>query len=362
VCDLSRRFPITRVLDLSRDMQMQPLVSLVTPVYNGEKYLAECIESVLVQTYQNWEYIIVNNCSTDRSLEIVEGYAKTDPRFRIHNNQKFVGMIQNHNIAFRQISSESHYCKMVHADDWLFPECIMQMVKVAEAHPTVGIVGAYGLYGTRICWDGLPYPSTVISGREICRRSLLDSYLGDAPLYVFGSPTSLLIRSQLIRDRQTFYNESNLHADKEACFDLLQSSDFGFVHQVLTYSRQHSEAATSFSTRFNTYLLGNLIILKKYGPVYLSREEYNQCLKYHMQRYYLFLGQSLLWTREKQLLDYHKNGMRALGHPYNWTKLLQVLVLEGLDILGNPKKTLERIARRIMRVVQSESMADKRTL
>jgi glycosyltransferase involved in cell wall biosynthesis len=49
-----------------------PLVSILTPVYNGEKYLAECIRSVLAQTYQNWEYTIVNNCSTDKTLEIAK--------------------------------------------------------------------------------------------------------------------------------------------------------------------------------------------------------------------------------------------------------------------------------------------------
>jgi len=53
-----------------------PLVSIVTPVYNGEPYLAECIESVLAQTYPNWEYIIQNNCSTDRTLEIASEYGK----------------------------------------------------------------------------------------------------------------------------------------------------------------------------------------------------------------------------------------------------------------------------------------------
>jgi glycosyltransferase involved in cell wall biosynthesis len=333
------------------DVQRQPLVSIVTPVYNGEKYLAECIESILAQTYQNWEYIIVNNCSTDRSLEIAQAYAQKDARIRIHTNREFVGMIQNHNIAFRQIASASQYCKMVHADDWLFPECIMQMVKVAEAHPSVGIVGAYRLGGTRIGLDGLPYPSTVVSGREICRRSLL--LKGS---YVFGSPTSLLIRSKLIRNREVFYNEANIHADKEACFDLLQSSDFGFVHQVLTYSRLHSEAATSFSQKYNTYLLGNLIILTKYGPVYLSREEYQECLAHYMKRYYLFLGQSILWTREKQIVKYHKNGMRELGYSLSWVRLLAVLSLEVLDILGNPKKTLGRMARRIMVIIRKSKV------
>src|SRR5712692_3563114 len=197
----------------------QPLVGVVTPVYNGDKYLAECIESVLAQTYQNWEYIIINNCSTDRSLEIAQSYAGEDARIRIRNNQEFVGREANENIAFRQISPESKYCKMVHADDWLFPECIAQMVAVAESNPTVGIVGAYGLNDTWVSWDGLPYPSTVVSGREICRRTLLGGF------YVFGTPTSLLIRSDLIRSREALYNESNIHADKEACFDLLQNVD-----------------------------------------------------------------------------------------------------------------------------------------
>jgi glycosyltransferase involved in cell wall biosynthesis len=338
---------LSELLSMEMDVQTQPLVSVVTPVYNGEKYLAECIESILAQTYQNWEYIIVNNCSTDRSLEIAQGYATQDPRIRIHNNREFVGMIQNHNIAFQQISSESQYCKMVHADDWLFPECIMQMVKVAEAHLSVGIVGAYGLYDTQVSWDGLPYPSTVISGREICRRSLLLE-----GLYVFGSPTSLLIRSALIRDRKVFYNDSNLHADKEACFDLLQSSDFGFVHQVLTYSRRHGERSTSFSEKMNTYLLGNLIILTKYGPVYLSREEYDKCLKRHMKYYYLFLGRSVVWTREKQILAYHKQCMRELGYAFSWAELSKVVFFEVLDILCNPKKTLERMTRRLRKVVR----------
>src|SRR6185436_5071933 len=97
--------------------QNQPLVSVVTPVYNTEKYLAECIESVLAQTYSHWEYIIVNNYSTDRTLEIAQSYADKDHRIRVQTNTQFVDIMTNHNIGVRLISPESKYCKLVCADD-----------------------------------------------------------------------------------------------------------------------------------------------------------------------------------------------------------------------------------------------------
>src|SRR6185503_300851 len=139
-----------------------PLVSVVTPVYNGERHLVECIESVLAQTYERWEHTIVDNCSTDRTREIAERYAKKDARIRVHPNSTFVDLLPNHNIAFRQISPAAAYCKVVQADDWIFPECLERMVAVAEAHPTVGVVGAYRLDGAKVDCDGLPYPSTLV--------------------------------------------------------------------------------------------------------------------------------------------------------------------------------------------------------
>ncbi len=126
-----------------------PLVSVLTPVYNGEKYLAECVESVLAQTYQNWEYVILNNSSKDRTLEIAQDYASRDRRIHVHSNAAVVPMIENHNISFRQMAPESEYCKIVHADDWLFPQCLAEMVRVAEANRSVGVVGAYGLKALR---------------------------------------------------------------------------------------------------------------------------------------------------------------------------------------------------------------------
>ena len=118
-------------------------MSVVTPVFNGAKYLRACIESVLAQSYDNWDYTIVDNCSTDGSLAIAHEYAETHPQINVRSNEQFVGVIENHNRAFRSISPDAKYCKLVSADDWIYPECISKLVDLAERHPSVGIVGSY---------------------------------------------------------------------------------------------------------------------------------------------------------------------------------------------------------------------------
>ena len=67
-------------------MSEHPFVWVVTPVHNGERYLAECIESVLGQTYDNWEYLVVDNCSTDGTSEIVRAYCERDERVRLERS------------------------------------------------------------------------------------------------------------------------------------------------------------------------------------------------------------------------------------------------------------------------------------
>jgi glycosyltransferase involved in cell wall biosynthesis len=332
-------------------LQAQPLVSVVTPVYNTEKYLAECIESVLAQTYENWEYVIVNNCSTDRSLEIAQHYAQQDARIRIHDNAKFLNQMQNWNHAMRQISPESKYCKVVHADDWLFPECLARMAQVAEMNPSVGIVSAYRLDENQVNLNGLPYSRTVIPGREICRLTL-----SGGP-YLFGSPTSLLIRSDIVHSKEAFYNESAIHADTEVCFDILQNYDFGFIHQILTFTRRHNESVTSLTYRFNTRHLARFIVFLKYGPVYLNEEEYEKRSRQLVEKYYRFLAKSVLELKEKEFWNYHRNELKKLGYPLRATRLIKALLLE----LANLDNAVGRVRLAIKRKKsQKESQDDQK--
>jgi glycosyltransferase involved in cell wall biosynthesis len=322
----------------------EPLVSVVTPVYNGALYLKECIESVLAQTYSNWEYIIVNNCSTDETLQIAEEYARHDHRIRIHSNDRLLDIIANHNRAFRLISPNSKYCKQVSADDWLFPECLTRMVSVGEANPSVGIVGSYQLSGGGtdgrtwcVKWAELPYPSTVTSGRDVCRSRLLGGP------YVFGTPTSILYRSDLIRAQESFFPNPTPNADTSACYKYLQNSDFGFVHQVLSYERIHGEAASAKCRSLNSYDPSRLSDLVEYGPSYLTPGELKKREKESLVSYYHALAVGVYHLRERAYWDYHKGRLRDCGYPFSKVRLARAVVAKGLDLVLNPKQTAEKL-------------------
>ena len=324
----------------------QPLVDIVTPVYNGEKFLGECIESVLAQTHKNWEYIIVNNCSKDGSLEIANNYARKDSRIRVHDNKEFFSMAQNWNHSICQISHESKYCKIVHADDFLSPDCLSKMVGLAEKNPSVGIVGAYVLEGARVKCDGLPYSSSVFSGRDICKWTLLGASPVNGGLYVFGSPTSLLIRSELIHKRKPFYNDRYLQViDQEVCYHLLQNTDFGFVHEILTFSRLHPKSISSQVAPLNRLIMEELMLLVEFGPIYLSTDEYRQCLPQRMDKYYKFLAASVFQKKSEGYWKFHREGLKNLDLQLSKTKLasgtLRELVRRLLVWFAHPIRTFQ---------------------
>ena len=208
-----------------------PLVTVVTVVHNGETHLQECINSVLAQTYENWEYVLVDNCSTDRTAEIAKEAASTDKRIRHERHDNFVDVIASHNRGFQAVGRDSRFCKFVGADDWLLPDCLAHMVKLAELLPNIGVVSSYRLNGDRVDLVNLHYAQTMVAGRDIVARSL-----GSSSSLV-GSPTAVLFRADLVRERQPFFDETFRHADSDAAYWALMRADYGLVHQVLTYNR-----------------------------------------------------------------------------------------------------------------------------
>jgi glycosyltransferase involved in cell wall biosynthesis len=327
-----------------------PLVSIVTPVYNGEKYLSECIESVLNQDYPNWEYVIVDNCSTDATLEIATRYAGIDDRVRTVSNERFVDVIENHNIAFRCISKESRYCKVISADDWIYPECITKMTGFAEEHPNIAIVGCYAISNDGAKHIGLPPEKSVFTGRDVCRL-----YLLGGP-QILGAPTAFLYRSDVVRSELQFFPSNLPNADAVAAYRVLQQYDFGFVHQILAYERIHPEAISTRQAALGAFRFDEVEIMIRFGRHYLTAEEYYYRSKKVLDEYYYdVLAAVVLKSYPNEAWSYHLGRLKEIGIELEKRRLAKAVAGRVFDLLGNPKRTAQKFFKRRSAVAEAKA-------
>lgn len=117
-----------------------PIVSVVMPVYNGEPFLAEAINSILTQTFREFELLVINDGSTDRTADILERFQHSDTRIRVQHQE-------NHGVVAARIRGCTHahgrYIACMDADDISLPERFTQQVTYLDAHPEVGVVGGW---------------------------------------------------------------------------------------------------------------------------------------------------------------------------------------------------------------------------
>jgi len=117
------------------ERETKPLVSIGLPVYNGELYLSEAIQSILDQTYRNVELIICDNGSRDRTAEICRDFAARDARIRYFRNERNLGAARNFNLTVARASGA--YFKWAAADDRIAPEFLAMSVEALQRDPSV---------------------------------------------------------------------------------------------------------------------------------------------------------------------------------------------------------------------------------
>lgn len=324
-------------------MTASSLVSVVTPVYNGGKFLDECVQSVLAQSYGDFEYVILDNASTDETHAIASRHAARDRRIRLHRNDRTLPVIENWNRAVGLISGDSRYCRVLHADDTLHPEALGLTVALAERHPSIGIVGSLRLRGEQVQCQGLPRERTFFSGAEIARLFLREEVFALAP-------TSNLLRADLVRERQPFYPPAYLHADLAVYFDLLRGCDFGFVHEVLAFSRVHGDSITTTVAERNQTLLKEwLLLLQRYGPGFFSEQELAQLERTFLRRYYRNLVRGFVTRRGRGFFDYHLAGLKEAGRLPTTLDLLAATGRELAAAIAQPGKLRRHLESRSRR-------------
>jgi glycosyltransferase involved in cell wall biosynthesis len=323
-------------------METQPVVSVVIPFYNTAAYLAEAIESVLAQSYQHYELVLVNNCSTDDSAAIAARYVAREPRARLVHNQQFLTQVQNYNHALLQISPDSRFCKVVQADDALYPRCLTEMVALADANPSVGIVSSYRLNGNDVMPPTIPEVKTVMTGREAARIALIDD------ISLFGTPTTLLLRSDIVRKRAPFYSEGRYFEDVDLVYELLVEHDFGFVPQILSFQRRDLGSIWGRMRGYYPSDLARLLQLRSYGRNFLEAEEYERVLAAHESEYRRMLAVAWLQRREPEFWEYHRKALASVGLEIGRAELARKAVSVIADHLLSPKSAvavLRRLAR-----------------
>ena len=119
-----------------------PKISVIMSVFNGEKYLRESIESILNQTYSDFEFIIINDASTDKTKEILEKYGQQDQRIKIINNLTNIGLTKSLNKALRIAQGE--YIARQDADDFSSAERFEKQIEFLEKNPEIKLLGTFG--------------------------------------------------------------------------------------------------------------------------------------------------------------------------------------------------------------------------
>lgn len=121
-------------------MKNKPLISVVMPAHNAQKYISGAIESILNQTFNNFELIIINDSSTDRTLTIVKSFSKKDSRIRIVNNDTRFNIARtlNKGIAL----AKSNIIARMDADDIAFPERLERQYKVITSSKNIAVIGS----------------------------------------------------------------------------------------------------------------------------------------------------------------------------------------------------------------------------
>lgn len=221
---------------------MEPRVSIGLPVYNGEVFLAETLNSILSQTFQDFELIICDNASTDQTQEICRKFARQDERIRYYRNEANLGAAKNFNRVFSLARGE--YFKWSAHDDLCAPEFLARCVEVLDNDPTV--VLCYTRVGT-IDREGKPLPNGEVPLRAVsfeAKDRFYDILQAHMCYEIFG-----LIRKSALLQTELMGNYA--HGDGVLLAWLGLLGRFYEVSECLFYSRRHAlQAGSRMSNRY----------------------------------------------------------------------------------------------------------------
>lgn len=245
---------------------MKPLVSVLLTAWNREKYIGQAIEHVLAQTFTDFELIIVDDASTDGTVDIIKQYAARDQRIRFYINEQNIGDYPNRNKVASYATGK--YLKYTDSDDILYEHALQVMVSAMEKFPEAGFC---------LCTEQdpeIPYP-VMISGRQ----AYLENFYGY--FHFSRAPGSAIIKREAF-ERVGAFSGRRIIGDYELWFKLSNYYSMVKIPGGLYWDRNHGdqERFTSFANK-NYRKMRHMILLESFAhkDCPLSEEEKKVILK-----------------------------------------------------------------------------------
>jgi glycosyltransferase involved in cell wall biosynthesis len=247
----------------------KPLISVLMTAYNREKYIADAIESVLASTYSNFELIITDDQSKDRTVEIAKSYSEKDKRVKVFVNEQNLGDYPNRNKAASY--AQGKYLKYVDADDFIYPWGIQLLVDMMNQFPEAG----WGLCSL-IQYVKKPFPFQ-LGPKEAY------NYHYNGPGLFFKAPLSSIFRSDAFHAVGGF-SEIRMAGDFDMWHKMAQKYPVVLMPDGIVWYREHGEQEVN---SYSQYILTYESIMRKYlfdSNCPLSKEEVKKIFKKYKKK------------------------------------------------------------------------------
>lgn len=231
---------------------MEQTISVIIPIYNVEKYLAQCLDSVIQQSHKNLEILCIDNCSTDSSYEIAQEYAKKDPRITVVQNETNMGLPVSRNVGASM--AQGKYLYFLDSDDWIEPDTLEVMVQTAEEkNLDVCMIEAVPEYESQTARDFMGLSESffqyknplgkVATGQEVFEQ-FMDSNEMHNEIWL-----QLILREHFERNSLTFFKGLTYGDDGLMTFQNLMVAQRVFCLKKICYHYRIREASVMMSRR-----------------------------------------------------------------------------------------------------------------
>lgn len=244
-----------------------PTISVCVPVYNGASYLDQCIESILNQSFQDFELIFVDDCSTDESIALIESYRRNDPRVKLYLNEKNLGLVNNWNKCISL--AEGKWVKFVFQDDIITPDCLEKMIAAADKNRAFVFsrrkIKVEKNIPDRVNHWFETHQSVVIQHfrgkRNITPEEFTKAVIQKPTMNIIGEPTAVMIARDAFYEMGLFNPELVQLCDFEYWVRIICQKGAVFIDEELATFRVHGSATSVLNKKRARARLDGVIFL-----------------------------------------------------------------------------------------------------